>query len=98
MPPSSLTLRRYSHDLASSFFSFFLSNTTAPAAASTQVTEGICPHNIWGLLTSVCRDVVGPGGDKVVVHLFEWSWKDVERECENLSKWGYWGVQVRTPL
>jgi len=43
------------------------------------------------------RDVVGPGGDKVVVHLFEWSWKDVEKECENLSKWGYWGVQVSPP-
>ena len=42
---------------------------------------------------------MGPKGDKTVVHLFEWSWKDVERECENLmSKWGYWGVQVRLGL
>jgi len=33
----------------------------------------------------------------VVVHLFEWSWKDIAKECENLSKWGYWGVQVSPP-
>jgi hypothetical protein len=38
----------------------------------------------------------GPAGDNVVVHLFEWSWKDIEMECPNLGKWGYWGVQVRT--
>lgn len=37
----------------------------------------------------------GPAGDNVVVHLFEWSWKDIEEECPNLGKWGYWGVQVR---
>ncbi len=36
----------------------------------------------------------GPAGDNVIVHLFEWSWKDIERECQNLAKWGYWGVQV----
>lgn len=43
------------------------------------------------------RGVGDLGGDKVVVHLFEWSWKDIAKECENLGKWGYWGVQVSPP-
>lgn len=43
----------------------------------------------------LARDKTGPANDNVVVHLFEWSWKDVARECEDLGRWGYWGVQVR---
>jgi alpha-amylase len=38
------------------------------------------------------------GGDGVVVHLFEWPWPDVARECERvLGPAGYAAVQVSPP-
>lgn len=43
---------------------------------------------------SSMRERGGPDTDNVVVHLWEWSWNDVAKECENLGKWGYWAVQV----
>lgn len=34
----------------------------------------------------------------VIVHLFEWKWKDIAIECENvLSYYGYGGVQISPP-
>lgn len=36
-------------------------------------------------------------GRSVIVHLFEWKWKDIALECERfLGPKGYAGVQVRT--
>ena len=38
-----------------------------------------------------------PGHD-TIVHLFEWKWNDIARECEQfLGPMGYGGVQVRDP-
>ena len=35
------------------------------------------------------------GGRDVFVHLFEWKWTDVAKECENsLATYGYCAVQV----
>lgn len=35
-------------------------------------------------------------GHSVIVHLFEWKWLDIARECEQfLGPTGYGGVQVR---
>lgn len=32
---------------------------------------------------------------EVIVHMFEWRWKDIARECEEfLSPHGYGGIQV----
>ncbi|MCS7040051.1 MAG: DUF3372 domain-containing protein, partial [Caldilineales bacterium] len=36
-----------------------------------------------------------PGG--VFVHLFEWRWADIEKECTFLAQKGYTGVQVSPP-
>ena len=35
-----------------------------------------------------------PGRD-VLVHLFEWKWTDVEKECSWLAQHGFCAVQVR---
>ena len=35
-----------------------------------------------------------PGRD-VIVHLFEWKWTDIEKECQWLADHNYCGVQVR---
>nr|BAV13234.1 alpha-amylase [Eisenia fetida] len=37
-----------------------------------------------------------PGRD-VIVHLFEWKWTDIERECQWLADHNYCGVQVSPP-
>jgi len=35
------------------------------------------------------------GGKTVIVHLFEWKWTDIAKECEQfLAPYGYCGVQV----
>ncbi len=33
----------------------------------------------------------------VIVHLFEWRWDDIARECAWLGQKGYWAVQVSPP-
>jgi len=39
-----------------------------------------------------------PGSHQVLVHLFEWKWTDVARECTTvLGPKGYGGVQVSPP-
>jgi hypothetical protein len=34
----------------------------------------------------------------VMVHLFEWKWTDIAKECSFLAKKGYWAVQVSPPM
>ncbi len=34
----------------------------------------------------------------VMVHLFEWKWTDIGKECSYLAKKGYWAVQVSPPM
>ena len=37
-------------------------------------------------------------GRQTMVHLFEWKWDDIARECEDfLGPRGFGGVQVKTP-
>ncbi|XP_076446342.1 uncharacterized protein LOC143283850 [Babylonia areolata] len=37
-------------------------------------------------------------GKQVIVHLFEWKWTEVAKECERfLGPWGFCGVQVSPP-
>ncbi|XP_055893859.1 alpha-amylase-like [Biomphalaria glabrata] len=39
------------------------------------------------------------GGKQVIVHLFEWKWTDIAKECERfLGPKGYCGVQVSPPM
>ena len=52
-----------------------------------------------GLITVI------PAGDPrpapaggVFVHLFEWKWTDIQRECPYLASKGYTGVQVSPPM
>lgn len=35
------------------------------------------------------------GQKDVVVHLFEWKWTDVQKECPYLAELGYCAVQVK---
>jgi hypothetical protein len=35
---------------------------------------------------------------RVVVHLFEWKWMDIAKECTYLAQKGYWAVQVSPPM
>lgn len=36
------------------------------------------------------------GNRSVIVHMFEWAWRDIAKECEDfLGPQGYAGVQVR---
>lgn len=51
-----------------------------------------------GLITIIpAGDVaVAPAGG-TFVHLFEWPWADIERECTYLSEMGYTAVQVSPP-
>lgn len=56
-----------------------------------------------GLLSAVVayddtayRDPLYVPGHSVIVHLFEWKWLDIAKECEQfLGPVGYGGVQVR---
>ena len=51
-----------------------------------------------GLITIVPKDdpePAPPGG--VFVHLFEWSWDDIRKECPYLAEKGYAAVQVSPP-
>jgi len=44
------------------------------------------------------RGAAGPGGRDVIVHLFQWPWRSVARECaEVLGPKGFGGVQVSPP-
>jgi alpha-amylase len=61
-------------------------------------------HLLISILAFVCLivDVSGQyygnyfcrNGTDVVVHLFEWKWTDVEKECSWLAQNGYCAVQV----
>lgn len=38
------------------------------------------------------------GGRSGIVHLFEWKWADIARECENfLAPHGFAGIQISPP-
>uniref|UniRef100_A0A0N5BFI5 Alpha-amylase n=1 Tax=Strongyloides papillosus TaxID=174720 RepID=A0A0N5BFI5_STREA len=44
-------------------------------------------------------DQLYTGDKQVIVHLFEWKWSDVAKECETfLSKYGYGAVQISPPM
>ncbi|VDO92916.1 unnamed protein product [Soboliphyme baturini] len=50
-------------------------------------------------LCSKCNDSPNTEpGRELMVHLFEWKWKDITYECENfLHKYGYGAVQISPP-
>ena len=52
-----------------------------------------------GLLTIIpADDTIAPSPpDQVFVHLFEWRWSDIEKECTFLADKGYDAVQVSPP-
>ncbi|CAJ0596071.1 unnamed protein product [Cylicocyclus nassatus] len=57
----------------------------------------------WLLLTAVAADPYEEphtlDNRQVMVHLFEWKWKDIAAECENfLQYFGYGAVQVSPPM
>ncbi|XP_025086169.1 alpha-amylase-like isoform X1 [Pomacea canaliculata] len=38
-------------------------------------------------------------GKQVIVHLFEWKWSEIAKECERfLGPWGFCGVQLSPPM
>ncbi len=86
---------------------------TIPTAARTPGTHGFTAYctddggasKKWrdgsdGILTVIpAADTVAPspaGG--VFVHLFEWKWSDIEKECTYLVDKGYAAIQVSPPM
>ena len=52
-----------------------------------------------GLLTVIPTADSSPNGNgDVFVHLFEWKWTDIEKECAYLAQKGYKAVQVSPPM
>ncbi len=52
-----------------------------------------------GLITVVPKaDSAAEPAGGVVVHLFEWRWPDIEKECSFLAEKGYSAVQVSPPM
>ena len=52
-----------------------------------------------GLLTVIPTADSSPNGNgDVFVHLFEWKWTDIEKECVYLAQKGYRAVQVSPPM
>ncbi|MCB0044107.1 MAG: pullulanase-type alpha-1,6-glucosidase [Caldilineaceae bacterium] len=53
-----------------------------------------------GLLTIIPNDdAIAPSpADEVFVHLFEWKWTDIEKECTFLAEKGYDAIQVSPPM
>ena len=49
-----------------------------------------------GILTVLPVSAPPPGA--VFVHLFEWKWRDIEKECSYLADKGYSAVQVSPPM
>lgn len=68
----------------------------APAAAGPSTVAVPRPADGEGDAAEASTSVERPGG--VIVHLFEWTWADVARECEEfLGPNGYEAVQVSPP-
>ena len=52
-----------------------------------------------GLLTVIPTADSSPNGNgDVFVHLFEWKWTDIQKECAYLAQKGYKAVQVSPPM
>lgn len=49
------------------------------------------------LITSV-KDVSPAATGGVFVHLFEWRWNDIAKECVWLGQKGFWAVQISPPM
>jgi hypothetical protein len=50
------------------------------------------------LLVSTPTDIAPAATGSVFVHLFEWRWNDIAKECAWLGQKGFWAVQVSPPM